>query len=117
MPSSQDRQPETCAASREMAIPRLATAQSIPSHWTTTWPSRVRTVLASVLLITAFVVMLRIVPLPGPLSTLNNDLVRWILAVPNIAAKRAIIIGGGLGAIAYSMKIMLGIERGYMGKD
>jgi hypothetical protein len=78
---------------------------------------RVRTAIASVLLVTAFVVMLRIVPLPAPLSTWNSDAVRWILAVPNMAAKRAIIIGVGLGGISYSMKILLGIERGYMGKD
>jgi hypothetical protein len=78
---------------------------------------RVRTAIATVLLVTAFIVMLRIVPLPAPLSTWNSDLVRWILAVPNMAAKRAIIIGVGLGGIAYSMKILLGIERGYMGKD
>lgn len=77
---------------------------------------RVRTVLASILLITAFVIMLRIVPLPDPVASWNNELVRWILAVPNMAAKRAIIIGVGLGAIAYSMKIILGIERGYMGR-
>jgi hypothetical protein len=78
---------------------------------------RVRTILAAVLLITAFVVMLRMVPLPGPLSTWNSELVRWILAVPNMAAKRAIIIGVGLGAITYSMKVLLGIERSYMGRD
>ena len=71
--------------------------------------------LATVLLGTAFIVMLRIVPLPEPLSTWNSDLVRWILAVPNMAAKRAIIIGVGLGAISYSMKIILGIERAWMG--
>ena len=75
------------------------------------------TVLAAVLLITAFVVMLRMVPLPGPLSTWNSEIVRWILAVPNMAAKRAIIIGVALGAITYSMKILLGIERSYMGRD
>ena len=78
---------------------------------------RVRTWLATVLLVTAFIVMLRIVPLPGPLSTWNSDIVQWILAVPNMASKRAIIIGVGLGAISYSMKIILGIERGYMGGD
>jgi len=77
---------------------------------------RVRTVLASLLLVTAFVIMLRIIPLPEPLSTWNSELVRWILAVPNMAAKRAIIMGVALGAIAYSMKIILGIERGYMGR-
>lgn len=78
---------------------------------------RVRTMLASVLLITAFVIMLRIIPLPEPLSSWNSSLVQWILAVPNMAAKRAIIIGVGLGAISYSMKIILGIERGYMGGE
>jgi len=78
---------------------------------------RVRTLLASVLLVTAFIVMLRIIPLPGPLASWNGALVQWILAVPNMAAKRAIIIGVGLGAISYSMKIILGIERGYMGGE
>jgi len=78
---------------------------------------RVRTVLAGILLVTAFVVMLRLIPLPEPLSSWNSDLVRWILAVPNMASKRAIIIGVALGAISYSMKILLGIERSYMGRD
>jgi len=78
---------------------------------------RVRTWLATVLLVTAFIVMLRIVPLPEPLSGWNSAIVQWILAVPNMASKRAIIIGVGLGAISYSMKIILGIERGYMGGD
>lgn len=78
---------------------------------------RGRTLLAAVLLLTAFVVMLRMIPLPEPLSTWNNGLVRWILEVPNMAAKRAIIIGVGLGAITYSTKILLGIERSYMGGD
>jgi len=78
---------------------------------------RVRTVLAAILLITAFVVMLRLIPLPEPFSSWNSAIVRWILAVPNMASKRAIIIGVALGAISYSMKILLGIERSYMGRD
>ena len=78
---------------------------------------RVRTWLATMLLVTAFIIMLRIIPLPEPLSSWNSALVQWILAVPNMAAKRAIIIGVALGGISYSMKIILGIERGYMGGD
>lgn len=78
---------------------------------------RVRTLLAGILLVTAFVIMLRILPLPSFLYSANSSLVAWILAVPNLAAKRAIIIGVGLGSIAYSMKILLGIERSYMGRD
>jgi hypothetical protein len=67
--------------------------------------------------VTAFVVMLRLIPLPEPVSTWNADFVRWILEVPNMAAKRAILIGVALGAITYSVKILLGIERSYMGAD
>jgi len=78
---------------------------------------RARTGLAAVLLITAFVVMLRLIPLPEPLWTWNTAFVRWILEVPNMAAKRAILIGVALGAITYSIKILLGIERSYMGGD
>jgi hypothetical protein len=78
---------------------------------------RARTALAAVLLITAFVVMLRLIPMPEPLATWNAEFVRWILEVPNMAAKRAILIGVGLGAVTYSIKLLLGIERAYMGGD
>jgi hypothetical protein len=77
---------------------------------------RARTLLATILLLTAFIVMLRLIPL-GEFSTLNQTAVAWILSVPNMAAKRAIAIGVGLGAIATCIKIILGIERTYMGHD
>lgn len=75
-----------------------------------------RTVLATILLVTALVVMLRLIPL-GPVSGINQQLASWILTVPNMAAKRAIWIGVGLGATATCLKIIFGIERAYMGKD
>ncbi len=77
---------------------------------------RARTVLATILLLTAFIVMLRLIPL-GPFSAINQTVVSWILAVPNMAAKRAITMGVGLGAIATCIKIILGIERTYLGHD
>ncbi len=77
---------------------------------------RARTLLATILLVTAFIVMLRLIPL-GPLSAINQTAVGWILAVPNMAAKRAITMGVGLGVIATCIKIILGIERTYLGHD
>lgn len=77
---------------------------------------RARSILATILLLTAFIIMFRFIPL-GPISDLNNSVVTWILTIPNMAAKRALWMGIGLGATATAMKIILGIERTYMGHD
>jgi hypothetical protein len=77
---------------------------------------RVRSAVATILLVTALVTMLRLVPL-GHISAVNQVVVGWILAVPNMAAKRAIVIGVGLGGIATAIKIVTGIERSYLGRD
>ena len=77
---------------------------------------RVRSLVATVLLVAALVIMLRLIPL-GPISNLNQTFASWVLAVPNMAAKRAIAMGVGLGAIATALKVVTGIERSYMGKD
>jgi hypothetical protein len=77
---------------------------------------RARSVLASLLLLAAMVVMLRVVYL-GPLSPPINVAADWIINVPNLAAKRAILIGVGLGIVATALKVILGIERTYLGRD
>ena len=77
---------------------------------------RARSVLATILLLAAIVVMLRFFPL-GPLTSPMGDTSHWILNVPNLAAKRAILIGVGLGIVATAMKVILGIERSYLGRD
>jgi len=77
---------------------------------------RARSALASLLLFSGLIIMIRFVPM-GPLSEPISEIATWILQVPNLAAKRAIIIGIGLGAAATALKIMLGIERAYLGRD
>jgi hypothetical protein len=77
---------------------------------------RARSLLASLLLVAAIIVMLRVVYM-GALSDPVNILADWIINVPNLAAKRAILIGVGLGMVATALKVILGIERSYLGRD
>jgi hypothetical protein len=77
---------------------------------------RARSLMATILLLAAVIVMLRFFPL-GPLTGPVGDAANWILNVPNLAAKRAILIGVGLGVVAMAMKVVLGIERSYLGRD
>jgi len=84
---------------------------------------RARTVVATLLLISAVVVMLGRVPI-GQIITAwlpewlqLQNIADFLLQTPNVAAKRAIYIGVGLGVAAVSLKIILGIERTWLGGD
>ncbi|MBD3285591.1 hypothetical protein GF359_03995 [candidate division WOR-3 bacterium] len=64
------------------------------------------------LLAAAFVIMLAIIFYNViPLGNVGE----WLLSVPNLAAKRGILLGVALGMVATALKIILGIERGYLG--
>lgn len=76
---------------------------------------RAKTKEATVLLIAGTIVMFGRVPLGEYLVSNIGGLAEWILNVPNTAARRAILIGISLGVIATSLKIIFGIERGYLG--
>jgi hypothetical protein len=77
---------------------------------------RARTKEATILLITAAVVMLGRVPIGDMIHSIIPDSANWILNVPSMAARRGILIGIGLGTISTSLRIILGIERTYLGK-
>lgn len=76
---------------------------------------RMRNLHAGVLLISSFIVMLGQIPLATTYISGLHELRQWILDVPNLASKRGIMIGVGLGASATSFKIILGIERAWLG--
>ena len=78
---------------------------------------RARSLEASLLLATAILMMIGRVSIGELISHHLPGITEWLLDVPNLAAKRAIAIGVGLGAISTALKIILGIERGYLGKS
>ena len=84
---------------------------------------RIRTVEAGLLAAAALIVMLGRVPL-GNLATQwlpehyrLQAVQEWIMEVPQNAAKRAILIGAALGVMATGLRVILGIERSYLGGE
>jgi hypothetical protein len=86
---------------------------------------RVRNSEATIMLATAFLVLLGrtflgglvTAWLPAPLAPLTvPNLVQWVMSVPMTAGNRAILIGIALGIISTSLKVMLGIDRSYLGE-
>lgn len=82
---------------------------------------RARNAEATILLLTAILVMLWRVPMGEALliqipGDIPNALNTYIMNGANMAVQRGIIIGAALGATAMSLRIILGIERTYMGK-
>ncbi|HEX7402284.1 MAG TPA: hypothetical protein VF369_08905 [candidate division Zixibacteria bacterium] len=78
---------------------------------------RVRTFQASLLGITAILVMIGRVPIGENVWKSFPDLVEWIMNVPQLAGKRAIMIGAALGAISTALKVLVGLERTYLGGE
>ena len=81
---------------------------------------------ATVLLIAAFIILLGSTPfgvmltswMPEQLSILHiPNLAVWVMSSPNLAGQRAIMIGIGLGVASISLRLILGIERTYLGDD
>ena len=82
---------------------------------------RARSSQATLLLITASIVMLWRVPMGEALLRVIYDglpeiINTYIMAGINMTVQRGIIIGAALGAATFSLRILLGIERTYMGK-
>lgn len=85
---------------------------------------RARTLEATLLLLAAFVVMLGQVPIgtfwvPSwwPYWLAPDWLKDRIMETVNTAGQRAILIGAALGVVSTSLRILLGIERAYLGEE
>lgn len=81
---------------------------------------------ATILLVASFIILLGSTPfgtmltgwMPEQLSILHiPNLAVWIMSSPNLAGQRAILIGIGLGVVSISLRLILGLERTYLGDD
>jgi len=89
---------------------------------------RARNVEATVLLVAGIILMLGRVPLgqmltswlpeSGLLSIFRLEkLSDWIYTFPNAAGQRAILIGIALGVVSTSLRLILGIEKSFLGEE
>lgn len=90
---------------------------------------RIKSKEAGLLMGSAFIVMLGNVPIGGIISNWLSFIPvigpyidftafkEWIMSYPSSAAQSAILIGAMLGYISASMKIILGVERAYLGGE
>jgi hypothetical protein len=84
---------------------------------------RARNTEATLLLLSAFFVMLGRVPIGDvltgflPAEYRLSHLATWVMQFPNTAGQRAILMGISLGIVSSSLRIILGIERSYLGGD
>lgn len=75
---------------------------------------RARNLEATLLLITAVIVMLGRVPAGYMLWHKLPPITSWILNVLQLGPMRGIMIGIALGTVAMSLRLILGIERTYL---
>jgi hypothetical protein len=84
---------------------------------------RARSWEATLLLLSAFLVMLGRVPVGDAITTWLpqgfhlSDLASWIMTYPQVAGQRAIMIGIALGVASASLRLILGLERSYLGGE
>jgi hypothetical protein len=87
---------------------------------------RAKNLEATVLLVASFIILLGSTPfglmltywIPDSMNILEiPNLAVWIMSSPNMAGQRAIMIGIGLGVVSMSLRLILGIERTYLGDD
>lgn len=78
---------------------------------------RARSLEATLLLVCAILVMVGRIPVGEKLWASFPQVSDWIMNIPNLAGKRAIMIGAALGAISTGLRVILGLERSYLGGE
>ncbi len=77
---------------------------------------RARSVQATVLLLSAALILLNRSSLESASSATLTTVSDWLRNYPSMAARRAILIGIGLGSLTTSLRVIAGIERTWLGR-
>jgi hypothetical protein len=78
---------------------------------------RARSFPAAVLLASAVIMLLSRSNIGGVFSSELPEVANWIRDYPSMAARRAILIGIGLGSLTTSLRVIIGIERTWLGGE
>lgn len=78
---------------------------------------RARNIDATVLLVTAFIVMMGRAPVGELIWKSVPSVTNWFMDYPNMAGQRGIMIGAAIGALSLGLRILVGLERSYLGQD
>jgi len=76
---------------------------------------RARSLPATVLLLSALLTLLSRSDLGGFMAEYVTPAADWVRHNPSMSARRAILIGIGLGSLTTSLRVILGIERTWLG--
>lgn len=77
---------------------------------------RARSAEAAIVIATAVIVMLGRAPTTSATGTIFAPVADWLTQVPNVAGQRVLLIGAGLAALSTLVKLLLGLERDYLGE-
>lgn len=75
---------------------------------------RIRSFEASLLLLTAVIMMLGRAPIGDLISPWIPKAASWLLDILNVSGMRGITIGATLGGVATALRVVVGIERAYL---
>lgn len=78
---------------------------------------RARNLDASILLVSAVLVMLGAAPVGATIWSKFPVIQQWLLNVPNMTGQRGIVIGSAIGMFTTGLRVLLGMERSYLGGD
>ncbi len=78
---------------------------------------RARSLPAAVLLTAAMLTLISRSSIEGLTPPFIAEMADWVRANPSMSARRAILIGIGLGSLTTSLRVLLGIERTWLGGE